>query len=1054
MAQAVANYRSSARGETTKRLIAQLVNERLATLTLLHATDRPWARITGPGDTSRWMILPVTDGFNLSKPLRPNDFGTPVTLCANGSESKEDDPGSIFAFCTSWFRCNEKTASSIIDELRNSAVMLEKWMQLGSAWPTLNINSSFLDWERCLVTGHPTHPFHRTCFAHGLVQPVKPDDIPNMLNPALSFVAIPRSSVRLFGPFQKLLQSLLSLFDIPSSDPEIVVPCLSQHLPALLHFFPEATLIKTVANRAVAQAAIRTVSVPGYSYDLKLSLACLITSALRVLPCWSAAAAPTMTSLLKKLIPDNLWLCGEVAAVTGSQSDASEARYMTCILRENLESRAKANNEMLVLAAALMERPGGGRRTYAEILWNLKTINDRAVWFTKYVRTLLQLSLDPLARYGIGFEFHAQNSLVRVCRRTKAIKGFAIRDLAGVKLHGPTLEAQGFDLTNLEATATADAHAVWNRVHHALIQNHIGYMLYSLGLEGDHDGWQIVRYELGRALTGHDESAQQMVYRHFTKETMPFKSFIRMRMEASLKSSFSVLDQEVPNVLWKKGPWLRQVSLGASTIPGIFVSPEDAGQDTRVMEDKCIQEALVRNTAPYGQVPRAAVQLNPHPAVIPMKFLEDLNLFQQALAVALVDLVDRWWTDEEADFPSRMPLEPRAESLLRWVARGSEEGFIRPYKGNQGSLRPDVLIPVSNTSSAFQFRVCEFNGRFPINFLHYAASAYEALADTKWENPALRSASDYASLFDSLFQLFDPSAPIHFLSESSDFPPDSALFGLVEHRTGMRPRSVKPSSLRLIANETAPTGFDLYCETDVHESRDRPPRDLITVDGHVLEKVHQVGFQLYDVELFALELEMIRQIAMRSVNDMRTVFIAHDKRMLGIIRQELDALVHKHKVITPDQAKILRDGIIPTIIPGSPELRQLAEINLSTNHLHKDDFILKPFRLARGAGIVLGKHLSTSQWSSILESMQKVDFDSSATQYLLQPLLPLQCVDWFWDEKRGVRKSRMVGTYFSVNGQFIGFGPWRTAAASENVISASTKDVTVVMSVVRLERDE
>ncbi len=165
----------------------------------------------------------------------------------------------------------------------------------------------------------------------------------------------------------------------------------------------------------------------------------------------------------------------------------------------------------------------------------------------RYIRCLLKLSLGPLARHGVGFEFHAQNSVVRVCRQTKAIKGFAIRDLAGVRLHGPTLEAQGFDLTHLsEATVTGDVRQVWNRVHHALVQNHIGYMQYSLGLEGDRDrnGWQIVCSELEHVLvaSGNDKpSAQEMIYRHFVRATMPFKSFLRMRMEAaSFKSVGSI----------------------------------------------------------------------------------------------------------------------------------------------------------------------------------------------------------------------------------------------------------------------------------------------------------------------------------------------------------------------------------------------------------------------------------------------------------------------------------------------------------------------------------
>lgn len=213
-----------------------------------------------------------------------------------------------------------------------------------------------------------------------------------MLDPQLSFVAIPRSSVRMFGPFEKLVKPLLDVLDIPSPDFGLennctVVPCLTQHLPALLHFFPEAILVKTVTNRAVAQASLRTVSVPGYDYDIKFSLACLITSALRVLPSWSAQAAPPMTDLLRKLIPEDLWLFGEVAAITGAetQRDASEARYITCILRENLELKAQQNEEALVLAAALMERPRGGGRTYAEILFGLDTVREKTLWFKGYV---------------------------------------------------------------------------------------------------------------------------------------------------------------------------------------------------------------------------------------------------------------------------------------------------------------------------------------------------------------------------------------------------------------------------------------------------------------------------------------------------------------------------------------------------------------------------------------------------------------------------------------------------------------------------------------------
>ncbi|KID85221.1 Aerobactin siderophore biosynthesis, IucA/IucC [Metarhizium guizhouense ARSEF 977] len=830
----VSNYAARARGETTKRLLAQLVNEGLASLDFLDeshdsATRRP--RITGQRECmvlSRQAIcVQMTLSF-LSQ------------LCSGNNEALQDDPGAIFEFISVWLDCNEAMMASVVQELRNSAAMLEKWMELGWQTPILDLDSSFLDWERSVVTGHPTHPFHRTCIANRLLKPVGPENLPGMLNPGISFVTVPRTSH--FG------------ISVAGSQGNTTVPCLTQHLPALLHYFPEAELIKTVPNCAVAQGAMRTVSVPGFAYDVKFSLACLVTSALRVLPCWSADAAPKLTCLLKEISPPNLWIVGEIAAVTGNQQDMAEARYMTCILRENLESRAKQNNEALILSSALMEKPTGGSRTYAEVLFDLHTTADKVRWFKSHVQHLLSLALGPLVRHQVGFEFHGQNSIVRICKRTRAINGFAIRDLAGVKLHGASLEAQGFDVTGLEASSTDDSHQVWDRVHHALIQNNIGYMMYALELERDHDGW------------GH-----RAIYQYFLRDTMLLKSFITMRLRSSLDGRFKLVDTEVPNILCKTSPWLLQISLAGSN-------------------------------KPHGNSIHT-------PAVLPVQFVQNVERFHEALAAALGNLVERWWKDVDANLPGRMPLEPRVEKLLRWIDEGSDKGLVRGYKGHQGNLRPDMLILAAEEHAVPQFRVCEINGRFPINYLHYAASAYEALASLPWRIPLLKPATDYTKLHDSLFQLFDPSVPIHLVGQTSDFPKDSPLFGLVEQRTGTRPRLVKPSSLVLIPSGSEPTGFSLYCVWGADPAVTKRPLKLITVEGRVLEEVHQVGCQLYDFELFALDPDMVRHIAMRSVNDMRSVFIAHDKRILGILRQELDALVHKHGALTLAQARILEQGM-------------------------------------------------------------------------------------------------------------------------------------------------
>jgi hypothetical protein len=510
----------------------------------------------------------------------------------------------------------------------------------------------------------------------------------------------------------------------------------------------------------------------------------------------------------------------------------------------------------------------------------------------------------------------------------------------------------------------------------------------------------------------------------------------------------AIVEKEIPNVLAKRSPWLLQISLASTQDPQNPVLPEQVHPEYRIRESEALQERLADSVSPYGAFPGAAKRLNPHPALLPWQFVKNLETFNEALAIALNNIIERWWTDKEADLPSRMPLGPHVEELLQWVDEATAHGIMPPFHGHQGNLRPDILLPVTDREIP-EFRVCEINGRFPISFLHYVATAYEALSGSTWNTPLIEPATKYNVLLESLFDLFDPDSPVHFVKESQGFPSDSPLFGFIEERTGRRPRTVRPGDLRLVPSATSQTGFTLCCVWGADPTVKTPPGSILEVDGEMLETVHQVGLQLYDFELFSLSPEMVRHIAACCRNDPRSVFIAHDKRILGIILQELDSLVYTQRVLSPAQAQTLREHIIPAILPGTAAFRALLQ-HTHTNPMIKDQYILKPTRDARGAGILLGRNISIEQWQSILTSLDSQDIYSAATQYMLQPLLDLRSFEWFWDEERQVRKSRSVGTYYSVNGRFVGLGMWRTGAVSEDVISASTKDATSVLAVVAL----
>ncbi|KAJ5726074.1 uncharacterized protein N7483_007431 [Penicillium malachiteum] len=359
-----------------------------------------------------------------------------------------------------------------------------------------------------------------------------------MLTPGITFLSLPSSDLHLAGPFSQLLHPLLETLGIPNA-PEgfTVLPCLTQQLPSVIQRFPRAEVLMSVDNCVDAQASLRTVTPRpelNFPFHLKLSLACQITSALRTITPWSAQGGPIVTQIMDRFLPADLWIFKEVASATGSQSNFDDAKHLSCILRENLEFRAEANDEVLIIAAALTQQSHGTSQPYAEILFNLESIPQKQEWFREYVECLLVLILPPLINHGIGLEAHGQNMLVRVCRKTGKIKGFAVRDFGGIRLHTPTLRLQGVNFDAMYpgwAVMTESMHDAWGKVHHSLLQNHVGYLLDALNLQ-KHGGWAIVREVLEQVLA---TLLNTGLYEFCMKDTMPYKCFLRMRMEGKYR---------------------------------------------------------------------------------------------------------------------------------------------------------------------------------------------------------------------------------------------------------------------------------------------------------------------------------------------------------------------------------------------------------------------------------------------------------------------------------------------------------------------------------------
>jgi hypothetical protein len=206
-----------------------------------------------------------------------------------------------------------------------------------------------------------------------------------MLTLEISFLSVPRSQVRISGPFEKLLDNLMAQLNIPRcTQDRVTVPSLSQQRPSIFSHFSDVHVVGS--DLASAQTSMRTVSLRpelGFRYYLKLSLACQITSALRTITPWTALGGAEVSVLLEKLLPADMWVFREVAAVTEAQSNFNDAKHHSCILREDLELRVNQQDESLIIASAFSELLVSGSRRVKAQAEALLPAGDKKDWFKR-----------------------------------------------------------------------------------------------------------------------------------------------------------------------------------------------------------------------------------------------------------------------------------------------------------------------------------------------------------------------------------------------------------------------------------------------------------------------------------------------------------------------------------------------------------------------------------------------------------------------------------------------------------------------------------------------
>ncbi|KAF9893973.1 hypothetical protein FE257_008944 [Aspergillus nanangensis] len=443
---------------------------------------------------------------------------------------------------------------------------------------------------------------------------------------------------------------------------------------------------------------------------------------------------------------------------------------------------------------------------------------------------------------------------------------------------------------------------------------------------------------------------------------------------------------------------LKQVHLqtGHSSLTPVTYHPD---KNVLYKEEHELLQSRILQLCPSHIWPKGSHDLAcPRPILIADQHKEQLFKLHSALSTAITDIVERWWTDADARFPARMPLGP--DFLVEEALAGAE---------------------VEN------FRITEINGRFSFNgFMHqaYGQASLDCLGLR--ENGAV-AATDPAELLCGLLELFNPDLPLHLLKGQELGIDIHMVIDFLHRQLGTRPRLVTPADLRVLPDPQNTDQLKLYCIVKdsagpVNASSPQP----ITIDGETVEEVHQVGLELHQHELFGMPREMLRQLSLRCFNDLRTILLVHDKRMLGVVKQEIPSLVAR-RILTLAQGEMLERGIADTILPGSAELNDLIQGSIQGNAELREEYLLKPIRGGKGAGIVFGDEMDPSEWVHALERLRTPSLEAGATTYVVQRRVHPRLYEVVLKSGGDQGYYPLIGTYHAVHGRCLGFGIWRSS---------------------------
>ena len=362
--------------------------------------------------------------------------------------------------------------------------------------------------------------------------------------------------------------------------------------------------------------------------------------------------------------------------------------------------------------------------------------------------------------------------------------------------------------------------------------------------------------------------------------------------------------------------------------------------------------------------------LSPQLKYVSSSHLLTQQRLQQALSKTISNIVAGFFKDSRLQEIFNFP-EPLFTALKR----------LSNTQYSIGSFRPDFLHTQDN-----EIVVCEINARFPCNAFLMTQYCMDLMnLHFQRENKEAEFSLEKFNILESLLARFSRDLPFYIFKGEE-----------------------KGADIHFLRNELINAGY----ATQVV-----PMNFRVKVKANVLLELQQ--HEIMQGETLEHLLYLNQNNAM--LNDLRTIFIVHDKRLLSIFHR--DDLLEDYCELA--DRSLLKRHVAETYVPKlNPEIVHTAIRN-------KQDWLLKPNSLGKGEGIVIGKNVEHSNWKAIMQQGLGADF--VLQRFIEQELFPVAGRDL--TGCLHTRAMKIVGTMLCLDHKFLGPGIYR--ASESDVINFS-----------------